>query len=356
MNTHKQARKALALCVAAVIALLGVGVSADAKAGFYFPRVVRCDWGMNVQQILDSNVLSLPIELRLVGTCTGFNITQDDVVITARDDGVCPGATVQGGITADGVHRLKLRCIAVTGASDKAGVTLLGGAASLEDVSILGNSGIGLALGQNAYVEVSRGSISGNSGDGVYLKGSQASLKGADVSFNQGAGILVEYKSSLELVGGKVMDNGSAGIRATRGSLLVLDGTSLLGVTSVSNNGRAGVSVQIGSDADIAGANIEDNGQVGPGSGVFLVNASVEIDNSTISGNVTGVALRQHSFAVIGDTELVGNTNGIRLFTDSGAILDEGTSVNTVECDGKESSIEINGAMVESLDCPDPDF
>ena len=57
------------------------------------------------------------------------------MVITARDDGVCPGATVQGGIKADGVHRLKLRCIAVTGASDNAGVTLLGGAVSLEDVT-----------------------------------------------------------------------------------------------------------------------------------------------------------------------------------------------------------------------------
>lgn len=354
MNTHKHYLYHLwDLCLAAVIAFLGVGASADANAGLRFTRIVRCDWGANVQQILDRNVLSLPIELRLVGTCAGFNITQDDVVITARDDGICPGATVQGGIKAEGVHRLKLRCIAVTGASEHPGVTILGGTASLEDVSIVGNEGIGLSLGQNAYVEVSRGSISGNGTEGVYMKGSRASLKDTQVSGNEGIGILTE-QSSLELVGGSITNNDSSGIRLTAGSSLVFDGTSVEGGAPVSNNGSAGVAVLSGSDAGIETARITNNGRLGPGSGLFLRRSSVEIFDSTLLGNTAAATLAQHSMVVIGGTEL---SQGMRLRNDSGAILRGETSLDFVICDDKESSIDIDDdATVGDIYCPDPDF
>ena len=39
-----------------------------------FKRIVRCDKGENVQHVLDKNILALPMEIKLVGECSGFDI------------------------------------------------------------------------------------------------------------------------------------------------------------------------------------------------------------------------------------------------------------------------------------------
>jgi hypothetical protein len=331
---------------------LGLGfLGNDARAWEY---IVRCDDGMNVQRILDSNWLSLPMTLRLVGTCPGFTIEHDDVTITARNDNACPRATVDGGIEIIGAHRTELRCIAVTGA-EGAGIGVRGGTATLEEVEVWGNGDIGLALGSNAYVEVFDSTIYDN-GEGVGIERSNASFEGVHVTGSRNNGITVEHNSSLELIDGSLAYNGDRGVDVTASSALVLDGTT------VSNN-NSGVGVDIGSTAIIDGADIVDNTKTGL---AVNLNSSVFVTGGTIAGNLrNGIFLARHSMARIHDgTQIVNNSGyGIRMVLDAGVSLRSGTTVPAngsgyaVFCDSKESSVDYDSSVVIGpIACIDPDF
>jgi hypothetical protein len=345
-NTYKFTM-ALA-CVSLSLGFLGNNAHA-------WEYIVRCDKGMNVQRILDSNWLSLPMTLRLVGTCPGFTIEHDDITIAARNDNACPRATVDGGIFINGAHRTELRCIAVTGAEDGAGIFVRGGTATLEEVIIEDNDDIGLSLGSNAYVDVFSSTIR-NNGEGIGIERSNASIDDTYVTANAENGVTVEHNSSLEFIEGSLADNGGRGVNVTASSALVLDGTT------VSNN-SSGVGVDTGSTAQINYANIVNNTRTGL---AINLNSSVDVVGGTIAGNLrNGIFLARHSMARIQDSAQIVNNSGygIRMVLDAGVDLRSGTNVPAngsgyaVFCDSKESSVNYDSSVVIGpIDCIDPDF
>jgi len=342
-------RKSSRLFVAPIVALLLIAVSSDANADFTIKRIINCDKGRDVQRVLDSNVFSLPMELRLVGTCRGFEIMHDDVLITPLHGGACSTATVDGGIFLNSVDRTEIRCITVDGA----GIRVLGGTATLEEVDIRNNFDIGLSLGGNAYVEVFNSTIR-NNGEGVSIERSNASFDDVHVTGNRNNGITVEHNSNLEFMDGSVINNDGTGISVNDGSELVLSGGAVL------TSGRGGVAVRFGSVVDIDEVHIADNGRLGVGSGVFMLgNSTAQIIGGSITNNGHGVGLWEHSYATISGTRIENNRrSGVALAFDSGARLGPDTSVKWNEgeadvwCDGEESSAAIHfAADVGSVEC-----
>ena len=357
-------RTAGRLLAATTIALFGIGLSADAFGDFTMKRIVRCDKGMNVQDALDRNILSLPMEIFLVGTCEGFEIEQDDVEISALHDHSCPGATVAGGILLNGTQRVDIRCIAVTAGDEIGGIFLYSSSALIEEVDIWGTNDIGLGLGGGSYAEVMNSTIRDN-GEGVSIERSNASFEEVYVTGNSGLGVNVEHNSSLEFLDGLIAENERNGVWVSFGSNLVIGGTRIV------ENGRGGIGLVDGSTAVIEEVELLDNGQLGFGSALFILrNSSALILDTSIVGNRTGIYLRQHSVADIrGGTRIEGNTvRGLRLRGDSGVILAADTYIpangvtgTAIICDDKESSVQIDpdavaAGLIGPIDCPDVEF
>ncbi len=354
------------LLVAPIVVLLGMIVSSTANADLTIRKVINCDRGGDVQRALDRNIWSLPMKLRLVGRCSGFEIRRDDVSIAPLHGHACPGAWVDGTIHLDDAQRVQIRCIEVTVDEDP-GIDAFGSTALLVDVDLSDNGGAGLESTGYSSIEMQRGSITGNGDAGVNVDGKgSARIEGTHIAGNGGAGISASQNSLVFVADGWIIDNDGSGILLQSSSVATVDDMT------ISDNGRAGVAVLSGSEVAIEGSTISDNGTDGPGSGVFArLNSSVEIVSSIISGNLAGVAVREHSFADIsgthevdGETRITNNSlPGITLTNDSGVILGAGTfvpnngSINAVECRDKESSIAVNpAAVVGSIDCPDRDF
>jgi len=348
-------RKSMRLFVVPVVALLLMAVSSDANAGTTIKRIVKCDKGMSVQHILDSNIFSLPMELKLVGTCDSFEITKDYVSIAPLHNHSCPGATVEGWIAIEGAHGIKLSCLEVVGPDG--GVLMFGGQALLEDVHISGNSDAGIEMSAHAMIEVIGGSIT-NHGDGVALESGHAVFEDVEIS-NNASGVRAENNSYVEFGGGTVMNNGEYGISI--GSSSVFNSEYL----TVSNNGRNGIIVSGNSRAEIFDTVITDHTRSGL---VIADNSSVRWGGGKIAENDWhGIFVASHSMAQVqGGAEIVNNKRyGIRLTLDAGVNLRQPAKVwgnwrGPVQCEGKESSIQFDPLVemepISLDDCPDIEF
>ncbi len=357
-------KRSYGVFVIPVVALLVMVTSSDANADFTIKRVVDCDRGMDVQRILDKNIFGLPMELRLVGICGRFEITQDDVSITALHKNVCPGATVDGGIFMNGARRIELRCIAVTGEEeDFGGIEAIKSEALLEDVEIVGSSG--LQSTGHSTIDMIGGLIATN-GTGVIVDSvSLAFFEGTHITENTDSGVDVSENSSVHFWGGSISNNDVNGVFIDTKSVVHMEGVVVL------NNGRAGVAITGASFADLHGVTLADNGRLGIGSGVFMRGGSTaRISGSTMTRNNAGLALLEHSFANVGNaTQILDNRGrGILLRFDSGVFLESDTYVPTqgvfeaaIECDDKESSAQYDPdavitGLIGQIECPDVEF
>jgi hypothetical protein len=317
--------------------------------------VVRCDEGQTVQSFLDRYGAHRKMALDLVGICSGFTITHDDVSIAPLYDEACPGATVNGKIEVDGVRRIGMRCIDIVGLDG--GVLVLGGRAFLEDVNIYGSDDIGIEIRDGGALDMFGGSVT-NHVEGVSLEAGFAQFEDTDISNNADNGVSVEKNSYFELGGGLITNNGDRGVNVSSSSVLVLDGTT------VSNN-HSGVGVDDSSTAYIENATIENSTRTGL---AVNMNSSVDVVGGTIEGNHwNGIFVARHSMARIqGGAQIINNSRyGIRMILDAGVDLRPGTTVwgnwrGPVLCDGKESSVNFDPSVIMepiSLDdCPDPEF
>jgi hypothetical protein len=221
------------------LACLGMGLgflgnNAYAQANHAKVKVVRCDEGESVQHILDNNFPARPLKLQLVGLCTGFEITQNDVSIEPFNDDVCPGATVEGGILMVGAFRIEVRCIEVTGETEENGVELVHSMATLEDVDIKNNAG-GLEVTERSSIGVVGGEISGN-GQGVVVdSASSADFDDTIITGNEG-GVDVVQMSRFGFFGGSITGNDF-------GIFLELHSTAEIGPTEISGNTEYNISV-----------------------------------------------------------------------------------------------------------------
>lgn len=351
MKTKTNLARSIA-SLTALILLLGLSTSAGANWGRNGVYVVKCDEGISPQRILDMQWFARPIELQLVGTCPWFEIRQDDVTVTARDNEACPGATVDGGIDTHGARNVELSCIAVTGDDD--GVSVHGGQVFIEDVHIFGSNDKGLWIHDSGAVEMIGGSIT-DANDAVYVENGHGTFEDVDISSNRGTAVSIEHNSYFEMSGGSISNNPQDGVSVSSNSVLQLEGVT------VANNGRHGVALFNGANAYFDEVAIRENG----GSGIYARKlVSVEILGGSIANNFSGVSLNQHSFAFVTGAWIGNNQNsGFHLRYDSGALLWSGTYVGEnggaadVVCDGEESSVRINAfADIGSMDCPHPDF
>jgi hypothetical protein len=315
MNTIRRISKFTAALACLCISLGFLGNDAHAVEEFD----VRCDLGESVQDFLDTVAAPRSIHLYLVGTCPGFGIQRDDVVITARDDEACPGATVDGGIEIEGGQRVELSCIAVTGAED--GVTIFGGEVMLSDVEIYGNDGLGLYSENDANVDVADSSIHDNYEGASIERGSNGFFSDTHITHNASIGLYAVGSSSLGFVDGSVTHNDGRGILVQEGSSLNLE-RSL-----VSENGGTGVRVGLGSNANIEDVNILNNVFTGLAIGE---NSFVDWRNGDITGNLrNGVFVAQHSMArILGGTQIINNGRyGIAMIMGSGVDLRSDTVI-----------------------------
>jgi len=350
-------RKLLSLLVSPTGALLLIAVSSNAYADFTIEETVDCAVA-DVQQVLDDNIYSLPMELKLIGACAGFEITQDDVSIAPLDDSVCPGATVAGEISMEGAHRIKLSCMEVAGPG---GVVMLGSYAVLEDMLIAGGEGVIVDVGQ---IEVYRGSIVYNE-EGIALQSGYAVIEDVDISNNAGDAIRAENNSYVEFGGGTVMDNGEYGVSIRSSSVLSME------ETIVSNNGLSGVFVGGSSRADIIDAVATGNRRSGM---AITDNSSVRWNGGRIAGNNwNGIFVTAHSTLRVlpGElqegqaTEIVDNGRaGIYLTRDAGAQLygayiPPNGNGSAIKCEGREASVDFDRSPLivkKFVDCNDPSF
>lgn len=244
MNAIRQMYKFTAALVCLFMGVAFLGNNANAQAKHAQEKVVRCDKGKSVQPLLDANFPARPLTLRLVGTCPGFEITQNDISIVPFNDDVCPGATVAGRIFMNGADRIEIRCIGITSAEDGEednGMELVNSTASLEDVDITDHDA-GLEVTARSLIGVERGLISGNfsgvtvdsvgSADlndthirdnddfGVYVvQMSRFTLSGGSITGNGGDGIFLDFHSTAELgSGAQIMDNDANNISVNRDS------------------------------------------------------------------------------------------------------------------------------------------
>jgi hypothetical protein len=334
-----------------------MAVSSDANADD--PIIVDCAVD-DVQDVLDSNVLSLPMELKLIGTCDGFEITKDDVSIGPLDNSLCPGATVEGWLSIEGAHRIKLSCLEVAGPDG--GVGMLGSHAVLEDMHISGYGDVGIEMNAHAFIEMIGGSVK-NHGDGVTLESSHAILDDVEIS-NNASGIRAENNSYVEF-GGIVMNNDEYGISIASSSVFNTEESTF------SNNGRTGIFIGGSSRADIIDSVITGHTR----SGLAIAdNSSVRWNGGRIAGNGwNGIFVTSHSTLRVlpGElqegqaTEIVDNGRaGIHLARDagaqlSGAYIPPNGNGSAIRCDGKEASVDYSSSPLivkKYVDCSDPDF
>jgi len=323
------------LLVAATIALFGIGLSADAFADLTIKKIVRCDKGMDVQNVLDRNILGLPMEILLVGPCDGFEIYQDDVFISSKHDHDCPGATVDGGIFLNSAHRIELNCLAVTGAED--GIAIIGGSnVSLDDMAIYENTRLGVLVNDGGAVSIWTSSIS-NNGAGISVEGGSVLLGDSQVVGNTGFGIRVTASSTLSLEYAEVSENGGGGVRVDGGSNFRFVESDFI------MNGGSGISLQENSSLRSNGGTIADNTR----SGIFLS----WLSTARIFGGSEG------------GPSIFGNENGITITTGSAvhvgssAVIPDNNSGFAIVCFDDESSVRIDApeSDIGAIDCTDFD-
>jgi len=351
------------LLMAAIIALFGVSLSTSAFADFTIKRIVRCDKGMDVQDVLDRNILGLPMELKLVGRCPGFEIAHDGVSIAPLYGHSCPGAIIEGSINTVRVHEVELSCLDVTGSSED-GISITGGNARLDNVKVFGHDGMGVIVEARGDLEATDSSIYDN-GEGASIEGSTATFNGTDISDNRGHGLAVMGNSTVFFGHAPIADNDGNGIYVSLSSSVEVDNAM------ITNSGGGGIAVYDGSVIFVENTEIADSGRLGPGSGIFMRrNATATIVNAILARNGAGLALLEHSFASVGDrTQIVDNRGrGILLRLDSGVYLEPDTSVPTqgftnaaIQCDDKESSAlfdpnAVAAGLIGNISCPDVDF
>jgi len=251
-------RKAIRVLVTAGVAVLTTAMTADVNADFKIQKVVNCDKGRDVQRVLDRNVMSFPMEIRLIGTCDGFTIERDNVSITARDDDTCPGATVSGRIVVFNSQRVELSCLSITSLENgidivhgsRASITenLITGAAAgiyidsgssaqVFDNEITGSTSVGIFVNGSSYGEIRNNTLASSSIGNfsqIFVTGSSA----ADVSNNiitasGGSGVDAGFASNITAGGNNISGTAYAGIRVAQNAHMFLNTENTLGYSAL---------------------------------------------------------------------------------------------------------------------------
>jgi hypothetical protein len=298
-----------------------------ASAWFWGKRkiTVDCTQGQNPQNVLDWVIGSRPLILYLIGTCSGFEISRDDVTVAGaelvedddddengengenNDNGENGGcatiATINGEIELKGARRVQLYCLEVTGNGN--GIDAYEGASALvQDCFIHHNDRNGITVVEGSSVLVENCEIVDNGGPGAVIAESAGSFSETQILRNTHAGITGDHGARI----------------------------GIADESSVSNNFGMGVQLSLGSTASLAW------------------------DVTVTENEIHGIVISEHSFVEVRDSEIWNNGGPhteIQLNKDSGLVLKSGASVDGTQdgsdaiiCNDGESSLANEGATV----------
>lgn len=167
-------------------------------------RTVDCDKGQDPGYVLERNPGPQQLIITLKGTCPGFQIERNDVVVSGDDDDGCPSATVEGTIDVTG-QRTLVSCLTVTGPGS--GVVAINNASvTIRDSSISSNSQFGVSAAQST-VSVFGGEITSNTGAGVMATGARIIINGSGVMNNGGQGLELNTNSTADIDQAQITGN-----------------------------------------------------------------------------------------------------------------------------------------------------
>ena len=342
----KSGRYAAKAALAAAVCILSIGFQSDAVASGFNPgeRVVRCDLGQQVQDVLDRQAFwRRPQTLTLVGTCDGFTIDRDDVTIRGVDDASCRGAIILGTVINNGARRTRFSCLALDGVGT--GMVVKDGDVELQGILVDGMP-VGIEITQGGHAELIGGAIR-VSDAGVLVEQGTVEIEGTDFRLFSGPPSNTPY-------GLRLQSNSHATIRggffeyldSVRGPTVEVKGSSSLEIedTVMQGNGvsGAGLLVRDGSNATLTNVSIFNYRF----NGIRVQrNSSLQLEGGEISGNdFRGIRLDDHSSATISDASIVGHGRvSILLTGDSGLrVGGEFLQVESFDCEDDESSVEFD--------------
>jgi len=144
-------------------------------------------------------------EITIVGTCTeNVGIQQDDVTL----QGGGSGGTVIGELFVTGAHRVTIQNLTISGGSGHGIAAVDGAAVAVTNVTINGVGDTGIVATNGSFINVNGATVQNSGG---------------------GTGITVDMGSQAVIAGSTIRNNSSTGISVLRGGIVTLAGTTIAG-------------------------------------------------------------------------------------------------------------------------------
>jgi hypothetical protein len=294
--------------------------------------------GAQFVTIVGHNRLTLegPVTIRSVLVVNSTNITLKSLTVNAATGG--PALTLQGSeVVLDGTT-------ITGGCCDDGGVTLLANSALSGSVNALstitGNFGSGVDVGGGSVLNALNMTISGNGRQGIYAHdGGAVNLNGRPRVFPAPA-----VNRPIDISG-----NGDEGIELEGGTLNASSEGG--GLIHIHDNGNSGLDIG-GAIANIEGnILIENNGEgdfgdaeAGVGSGTLVFG-----QGAVINGPIAAL----HSTLLLGSGGPMTHSGGVQLLQGSLGAVNEGSTVDGIECDSTSWLTQLFGAAtITNSTCP----
>jgi len=289
-----------------------------------------------------------PVTIGLTGMCPeNVVISRDDLAVYAASAGAgieSPAGSTGALISLDG-SRIMLQNLTLDGnGTAYTGLMALPGSSFVAFGLAITENRFGVVIDQGASGRVSNSSVEQSTLNGIEVEGDLA-LQLTDVLDSGGAGVRVE--GQVDIFEGTLGTNGGAGLWVYRG------GRAELESTTISGNGRGGVSAELGSTVLVIGGAVSANG----GAGVRLtLGSEAELDRLTVEGNTADGIVVEHAsvLRLAGSssdlTSVKANgSSGIRL-TDTSVVSANGFEITAngvygLQCNDVPSSAQVSGTF-----------
>lgn len=266
----------------------------------------------------------------------------------------------------------------IADSADGAGFTITFGTLTMTGTSLVDNNGNGVS-GIDAALHISDSAAGGNSGVGFRDTGNAESgqpleLINVNAVQNFAGGVECSYCTDLDITSSTISHNSGTGVAMLTnvvGPEMTITNTEITDNDASAGGFNPGGGVYFEADPSVApevtitrstiAGNVTDTGA--DGGGVSLVNASLDIDTSTISGNTAsgdggGIAMSGDDPVDLDFVTLVDNTSAggaSNLQRDTGALTATATVIalgsGGPNCAGGPVAVSNGGNQVDDLSC-----
>ena len=190
------------------------------------------------------------------------------------------GIYIEGGNSASGSVAIINSTISGNGEAIR---VAFNGSAFVTDSIISDNTGNGITAQTAGLAGVTNSNISNNGGSGINAGFGQAEVTDSTISDNEDFGMILA-RSSAEVTSSTVSDNADGGIAVVFTSSVEVDNSTISG-----NEGSGGISMGINGSANVSNSTITGNTTTGNGGGIYFqepaVSVNTIIENTIIAGN-----------------------------------------------------------------------